>query len=614
MKQFLKEFIFEILSLNEHKTKGPEHPPGVWQATFKSGKKGKWYAKSNAGKQHDFNSREAAQTWLDRQNANDSGVTPTKNSDTAPKVKGKPGRKSKPKPDTAIKTSDDDIKQMSVELRKVLGSLPGGLGLLDAFVGKADVGSAGAGTPVSRAAEATVVAACHHLLSTRGDFQGDIKEFLSQNNELIDQIIDTVRSLPKSKLKDNWVGPVKGQIVTTLAKVEEEYGTIQSIVWDNAEGRKSIGLPAAKQRDDRSDLYIVTETGEVVGVSLKKNGSIFLANQGYKKTMGIIAGFAKDEKTKDILQRLSKLHKDLSDKSHESLRLYMSAHSKEVNKALSSFNRTGIKSLSSDKYDKFFNPDGTLTKQFLRNVASVEKVPTDEYKCLLKALAGVSKSNADIKKHIDAIREVDVITTRRFISEIELNSGIREATTRYLLDALDIPQMLGIAEISGVSHVATVYGEGNVDDSGKGIPMFVHGKTLQETFGLSDTLSKEETEAEISKRFMIDAESDKKVGMIRLRITNMNPPPAHYYPSMATMAIRARGLNTAGIFELYQHDAWTFTLASHSPDPREWTANQRTKHAKSTVKFLTAQLNNDSLSKEERAALQGDIEFYSSIT
>jgi hypothetical protein len=612
MKQFLKEFIFEILLLNEAKTKGPEHPPGVWQATFKSGKKGKWYAKSNAGKQHDFSSREAAQKWLDRQNANDSGVTPAKDNDTTPKVKGKPGRKSKPKPDTAIKTSDDDIKQMSVELRKSLGSLPGGLGLLDAFVGKADVGSAGAGTVQSKAAEATVVAACHHLLSTRGDFQGDIKEFLSQNNELIDQIIDTVRSLPKSKLKDNWVGPVKGQIVTTLAKVEEEYGTIQSIVWDNAEGRKSIGLPAAKQRDDRSDLYIVTETGEIIGVSLKKNGSVFLANQGYKKTMGIIAEFAKDEKTKGILQRLSKLHKDLSDKAYKSLKSYVSTDTKEVNKALSSFNRTGIKSLSSDKYDKFFNPDGTLTKQFLLNVA-LFKSKSNEDKCLLKALTGVSKSNADIKKHIDDIREVDVIATRQFINELELNTGVRETTTRYLLDALDIPQMLGIAEVSGVSHVATVYGEGNVDDSGKGIPMFVNGKTLQETFGLSDTLSKEETEAEISKRFMIDAESDKKVGMIRLRITNMNPPPAHYYPSMATMAIRARGLNTAGIFELYQHDAWTFTLASHSPDPREWTTNQRTKHAKSTVKFLTAQLNNDSLSKEERAALQGDIEFYSSI-
>jgi hypothetical protein len=112
MKQFLKEFIFEILSLNEFKTKGPEHPPGVWQATFKSGKMGKWYAKSNAGKQHDFNSREAAQKWLDRQNANDSGVTPTKNSDTTPTAKGTPGRKPNAQ-STGEKITDTDTQNKS---------------------------------------------------------------------------------------------------------------------------------------------------------------------------------------------------------------------------------------------------------------------------------------------------------------------------------------------------------------------------------------------------------------------------------------------------------------------------------------------------------------------
>jgi hypothetical protein len=79
------------------------------------------------------------------------------------------------------------------------------------------------------------------------------------------------------------------------------------------------------------------------------------------------------------------------------------------------------------------------------------------------------------------------------------------------------------------------------------------------------------------------------------------------------LALRARGLSTAAAFELYQHESWTYTLASKSPNPADWTPQQRKKHAESTIKFLELQSKNPSLTKQERMEMQKDIDFYTKI-
>jgi hypothetical protein len=173
--------------------------------------------------------------------------------------------------------------------------------------------------------------------------------------------------------------------------------------------------------------------------------------------------------------------------------------------------------------------------------------------------------------------------------------------------------MLSDSPTKGVDHAVTVYGEGNIDENGNPIPMYINGETLKETFGISKNATSEQAAQELKTRFIIDAESDKRVGMIRLRITNKTPPPNYYYPAIATLALRARGLGTAAAFELYQHESWTYTLASKSPNPEEWTPQQRKKHAESTIKFLELQLNNPTVSKEEKAQMKKDIEFYSKL-
>jgi len=596
MKELLKEFITDILSLSEA-VPATHNPGDVWRT------KGGFGAKNQVGNTDYFKDKKTADVFArGRQKS-------------APKQEpvGKPTTPQK-KSVSATKPSTPRVSgKGTVNVAQSIGKLPGGKGVYDAIIGVTDKGSAGAGTPESRAAEASVVLVSNTLLQGRKSFKGDMDAYLRNNDALIDEMISQLSSMKGSKLTQDWTKSVKAQIVATLSQTEKQYGRIDSLVWDNAEGRANMGLPKGKDMNDRSDLYIRTVSGDVIGVSLKKSGNIFLANQGYAKIIGTIETFTDDAKAKTKIQALKKLHKQEADKAFVALSKFLKANQKEVRSALSTFNRTGIKSLSSPKYDAYFNPNGTLNKQFLSRATSGEKLASNEFKALLKSLEGIKKNYPSIKKVMDSIRNVDNIATKQFLNTIESDRAVREATTRYLLDALDIPQMLSDTPTEGVDKVVTVYGEGNIDGDGNPIPMYVNDKSLRDTFGISKKVSSEDALKELRTRFIIDPESDKRVGMIRLRITNKTPPPNYYYPTIATLALRARGLSTAAAFELYQHESWTYTLASKSPNPADWTPQQRKKHAESTIKFLELQSKNPSLTKQERMEMQKDIDFYTKI-
>lgn len=505
------------------------------------------------------------------------------------------------------------VKPTTVDVKKLSGKIPGGKGVLDAVTGKVEVGSAGLGTPESRAAEASVVLISNQLVAGRKNFNGNIDQYLRNNNSAIDSMISELMSLKNSKLTDDWKKNVKAQIVATLSQTEKRYGKIESLVWDNVEGRSSLKLPKKKDMNDRSDLYIKTVSGKVIGVSLKKSGKIFLANQGYSKIIGKVETFAEDEPTKSKIQKLKQLHKSAADASFQELRIFLNKNKSTVAKVLSKFDRTGVKSLVSPKYDEYFSDDGTPTPKFIKKAVSGEKLSTNEFKALLKSLDGVKKENPEIKKVMDTLRDVDIRATKKFLDTIESDKKVREATTKYLLDALDIPQMMSVNPSQGINHVVTVYGEGNLDEQGDPIPMYVDGSSIKKTFGISSSMTEKQALQELRTRFIIDTESDRRVGMIRLRITNKTPPPNYYYPAIATLALRARGLGTAAAFELYQHESWTYTLANQSPNPEDWSSQQRKKYAQSTIKFLQRQVKNALVGKQEREEIKKDIEFYSKI-
>jgi hypothetical protein len=598
VKELLQEFLSDLLTEETSAAKQAK------EAGLKAipGSRGLWSKTGKAPATHSTKGGKFTQVTVPQTPVKKSTPTPSKpiKTPSAPKKqKTQPSVQGKSKTPTSI---DQDIQK-----------LPGGKGIYDAIMGIVEKGSAGAGTPESRAAEASVVLISNSLLRGRKSFRGDMDSYLRNNDQGIDDMIEQLSTTKGSKLTQDWKKSVKAQIVATLSQTEKQYGRIESLVWDNAEGRSSMGLPKGKDMNDRSDLYIRTTSGDVIGVSLKKSGKIFLANQGYAKIIGTIETFTDDQKAKSQIQSLKRLHKQSADISFQHLSKFIKSNKKQVRSALATFDRTGVKSLSSPKYDPYFNPNGTPNKKFLDNVTSDNKLSSNEFKALMKCLDGVKKNYPPIKKVMDVIRDVDVTATKQFLNVIESNREIREATTRYLLDALDIPQMLSDTPTPGVDKVVTVYGEGNTDDNGNPVPMYINDVSLRETFGISKKASTEDALKELRTRFIIDPESDKRTGMIRLRITNKTPPPNYYYPTVATLALRARGLGTAAAFELYQHDSWTYTLASKSPNPENWTPQQRKKHAESTIKFLQSQMKRSSVTKQEKMEIQKDIDFYSGI-
>lgn len=493
-------------------------------------------------------------------------------------------------------------------------NLPGAKGVLDAIVGITEKGSAGAGTKESRAAEASVVLIVNNLLEKRKTVGKDmsIDEFMSQNDAAIDAFILQLSKLPKSAIKPNWHNPIKRQVVGTMSEIEKRYGKITEVIWDNKEGRDKFGIKKEEGRD-RSDLYVKLENGEIVGVSLKKDGNVFLANQGYEKIMRIISQFSKSEETKKKIQSLQLLHKSESDKALKSIVSYANKNKNSLKKSLLKLKRTDIKDVESDDYNKFFDPKtNTILPNVVDSILNGD-LKGDKVKLFTKSLGVLAKTDSKIDTLLTNLRQVDNAVTYKLIDTMNQDSDMNETIKAYMLDVLDMPQMLSTDPFPGVSRVVTVYGAGNVDENGNSTALFTDGSTLRDTFGFDEGLSQEEMTKQLSDKFIIDAEKDSRVGYIRLKTKNPSPPPAYFYPTVASLGVRARGLGSPGVFELYQQNAWTFTLANKNPNPESWTPAQRKTHAKDTLKFLERQLANDGLSDSDKSEIQKDIDFYKGI-
>ena len=66
-----------------------------------------------------------------------------------------------------------------------------------------------------------------------------------------------------------------GDLVWHLGRIDKEigFGNITDIVWDTDEGRTSIGVDP--KLETSSDMFVRTEDGRNIGISLKKDGCVF---------------------------------------------------------------------------------------------------------------------------------------------------------------------------------------------------------------------------------------------------------------------------------------------------------------------------------------------------
>jgi hypothetical protein len=482
-------------------------------------------------------------------------------------------------------------------------------------------GEKGAGTAASTAGEAATTLSLEKLRSLRtAQSDSSTEDFLKQNMPEVVKLLSELRGVKGSALTEDWAESARKQVMAMFKTIEETYNVkISEIAWDNANGRKALGL-GPKPKTDRSDLYVKGSDGQIIGISLKKDGNIFLANQGLRTVLDSIAEKAPDEETANKITSISESHKQTFEKELNTLLSTSKSKSRELSLKLKKLNRADIDDVPV-KYDEFFDKNGNLTKETISVLLSggvgtgrKQKYTENERKLFLKVMAAISDDTPEVKTSLENMRAADRKATQSLLELVRTDEGVNETMTDYLIDSLDLVQLVTPERPFGADYPVDkffiAYGESNLQEDGQEFPMSVTRDTILSTLDLPKNITDEQLKIAVKEKFVVDADGDSKVGFLRLRIKNQAPPPNYFYPSISTLAIRARGLGTPPTMELAQHSGWTYTLLNKSPNPNEWPPHQRYAQAEDSMLFLARQLRNPLLTKKQTTEILKDIEFY----
>jgi hypothetical protein len=160
---------------------------------------------------------------------------------------------------------------------------------------KLEEGGIGAGQEKSQAGEAIT----HKALRMRkeGKSWKQIEDYL--NSVVSDS--DHVLYKKTGKPGDGWVAAG----IAVAKRIENEFGmdAIETISWDTPEGRKAIGVDP--DFNTASDMFVLVRDKEgkikKVGISLKKDGAVFVNNGGWSTQHDI---FSPSKKYRNLLMRV----------------------------------------------------------------------------------------------------------------------------------------------------------------------------------------------------------------------------------------------------------------------------------------------------------------------
>lgn len=502
-------------------------------------------------------------------------------------------------------------------------------GLMKAIEGveTQETGEKGAGTAASTAGEAATTLGLERLRVLREQNRTvPTNEFLKNNIDSVVKLLSELRGVPGSVLSEDWAEAARKQVMAIFTTVEEKYNVkLSEIAWDNKAGRTSLGL-GAKPKSDRSDLYVKTDNDRVIGISLKKDGNIFLANQGLKKVLKSIAEKAPDAATAKKIMDVVTVHKETSEAEFSGLLKMIGSSEKKFTPLFTSLTRDEIGDVGSEKYSSFFDgKTGKLTPDALAmlstgNLGTAKRgksINTLHRKLFLKTIAAVSDKSPELKSYLENMRAADRKATQALLELVKTDNGVNQTMTDYLIDSLDLVQLVTLNRPFGekypVDKFFIAYGEANLQEDGQEFPMSVTRDTILSTLGLPKDITDEQLKVAIKDKFVVDADEGSRVGFLRLRIKNDNPPPNYFYPSISTLGIRARGLGVAPVMELSQHSGWTYTLLNKTPNPEGWPPHHRYAQAEDSIFFLKRQIKNDLLTEEQKAEIQKDIDFYENL-
>jgi hypothetical protein len=423
----------------------------------------------------------------------------------------------------------------------------------------------GLGTNKSRAGEA----ATHKALRM-------LKE--GKSYEEIEKYLMSIVNQPDTYLDKDWV---KAAISATKS-IEEIYGldNIDEIVWDTPSGRSLIDV---EDHGTSSDMFIKLKNGDRIGISLKKDGKVFIRNGGYKETTEKLyedlenAGVP-SEKVEEFRKKTSieNYTKDLNDqivsaaevmRDDETVKSIIervktdSEYAKSLN-----LSDKYLKRLDDDFFDRVSGKSGKRTANDVKLLARIAAAP--EFK----------NKNPEI---IDEMRKTDIRHTQRFLSAIGDSEEIETSIKNDVMKSIHIDQILGLDDDMNLDEFITVYGttpQASQLNEQSIINMFggdVEQLVAQYKENPSEDI-KQQIKETIQSQIQIDYEDGARDGTIKIK--HEGPPPQEY--SLFTIKARSRGIGALPTLEMAQTTFMANSL-KFGLDIKKWPDRQRKAFLKS---------------------------------
>ena len=391
----------------------------------------------------------------DRGNGEQSAEQPQTGQSVSPSTKaGKAFTDNLPKGDVAYTGDEDNTEDDSTESKQSL--LQKDHTTTDAQLNMTKTEAArqakqkgskdvGAGTAESRAGEAMVHKGLRMVLE--GKSIEDVEKFFTELVNSNDHILN-------SKTGKKWVGAA----LASIRKIDEVIGieNLQDIVWDTPQGRTAIGVDPSLETS--SDMFVRTKDGRNIGISLKKDGKVFLNNGGWAKQSQLLLGSLKSEMPEDDHKRLSEAmsidtyKKDLEDrfsKTTETITPEIISKSFERLKQ----NPDDQKEFQGSSRDKYFsileNPETLVKKIKLGTANGVEQ----------KAYAKLLQTYH--KEEYNYLRKSDNGLTQRAFDVLNTSAEAKKGMNRHIIKSMHIMETVGLNEKikeGGVDGFMTMYG------------------------------------------------------------------------------------------------------------------------------------------------------------
>ena len=455
-----------------------------------------------------------------------------------------------------------------------------------------DGGGVGAGTPMSRAGETMVCRGLDMLINE--------KKSLDEVREYFEGIVNTKDHVLNNKKGKEWVP----SCMATLARIDKEigFGNITDIVWDTDEGRTSIGVDPKLKTS--SDMFVRTEDGRNIGISLKKDAAVFLNNGGWmEQSMALLNDLKEvmpDEQHEALSEAMSYPNFQI-DRAQKFKEAYADYTPEQILELVNSLTPEEIKKESLSKYMPFLkNP-----KEYLEKIKQGRLGLDRGDGPVMKGFHRLLKLRDP--KGDQIVRESDNVLTQKTFDVLDSSPEAKIGMNKHIIRSMHVLDTLGLKKefkVGGVDEFVTTYGippDGSVLNEKNLIDLFGDEITDLILEGINEVRAGNKTPEELEDRMAEQIEIDYQSGQIFFKHQNEMKYPLFY------LSGRSRGIGTPPVMELGQTPfmGWalkngSFNTDTWSPDQLKKLRGDLAKQAKeSAERYQKAQEKSDAEDSEE---------------